>query len=155
MIWPDVYEAELGPSRRMTEDVAAHCSRLGVHFSSFDVKNCSELTEVLKNINSRAREHGLRPVLVLDSHGNKKDGLVLADPGEHMTWAELGSLLQQINISTLNNLCVIGAACFSLRAISPAKLNQAAPFFVLLAPEQVVNVGFLEANLRKRPAKSY
>lgn len=129
-------EAELGPSRRMTEDVAAHSSRLGFHFSRIDVKRRSELAEVLNDINHRAGEHGLRPILVLDAHGNQRDGLVLSEPGEAVTWAELGAQLQRINISTLNNLCVIGAACFSLRAIAPSKLDQAAPFFVLLAPEQ-------------------
>lgn len=64
-----------------------------------------------------------------------------------MTWTDLSAQLQQINISTNNNLCVIGAACFSLRTIMPSKLDQAAPFFVLLAPEQEVSVGFLEQNI--------
>lgn len=148
VVWiASLTEKELGPSQRMTEDVSTHCTRHNVHFDRFDIKCRSELGEVLKNIDSRVREHGLRPILVLDAHGDHRDGLVLSDPGEVMTWDELGSLLQHINISTLNNLCVIGATCFSLRAISPAKLNQAAPFFVLLAPEQEVKVGFLEDNL--------
>ncbi|CAN7718954.1 hypothetical protein LJR084_006131 [Variovorax sp. LjRoot84] len=131
----------------MTEDVAAHSNRIGFHFSRLDVKRRSELVVVLNDINHHAREHGLRPILVLDAHGNRGDGLVLGEPGEAMTWTELGALLQQINVSTLNNLCVIGAACFSLHAIAPTKLDQAAPFFVLLAPEQEVKVGFLELNV--------
>ncbi len=140
-------EEELGPSRRMMAGVSAHCSLHGYLFFMFDVKCRSELCQVLKNINFCARENGLRPILVLDAHGNQQDGLVLDNSGEAMKWNDLGSLLQQINISTCNNLCVIGAACFSLRTISPAKLDKAAPFFVLLAPEQDVKVGFLEDNL--------
>jgi len=139
--------AELGPSRRMTEDITACSSNLGFHFCMVEVKNRSELLEVLNNINHQASGQGLRPILVLDAHGNREDGLVLSEPGEAMTWTALGALLRQINVSTLNNLCVIGAACFSLRAIAPAKLDQAAPFFVLLAPEHEVNVGFLEKNI--------
>jgi hypothetical protein len=140
-------EAELGPSRRMTEAITAHSNSLDFIFSRVDVKRKPELVQALKDINYCAAEQGLRPILVLDAHGNREDGLVMSEAGEAMTWIELGALLQQINVSTLNNLCVIGAACFSLRAIAPAKLNQAAPFFVLLAPEQTVNVGFLEDNI--------
>ena len=148
VVWiASLLEAELGPSRRMTEDVTAYSSHLGFHFSRVDVKRRSELAKVLNDINHRAREQGLRPILVLDAHGNRRDGLVLSESGEAMTWADLGALLQQINVSTLNNLCVIGAACFSLRAIATAKLDQAAPFFVLLAPEHEVNVDFLEVNI--------
>lgn len=139
--------AELGPSRRMTEEVEALSGRLGFHFSRMDVKRRSELVEVLNDVNHRAREHGLRPILVLDAHGSRGAGLVLSEPAEAMPWTELGALLQRINVSTLNNLCVIGAACFSLRAIAPVKLDQAAPFFVLLAPEQEASVGFLEDNV--------
>lgn len=148
VIWiASLPDDELGPSRRMTEDVASHSSRLGFHFSRFNVRCRSELAQTLDEINFQAREHGLRPILVLDAHASQEDGLLLNDSHETMPWTELSTLLQQINISTLNNLCVIGAACFSLRAISPAKLDQAAPFFILLAPEQEVNVGFLEKNL--------
>lgn len=140
-------EAELGPSQRMTEDVSAHSSRLGFQFSRVDVKRRSELVDVLGHINFSAREYGLRPILVFDAHGTQDAGLKLSESGEIISWVDLSSHLQQINISTNNNLCVIGAACFSLRAITPAKLDQAAPFFVLLAPEQEVSVGFLEENV--------
>ncbi|MBN3342776.1 hypothetical protein H5A44_10070 [Pectobacterium brasiliense] len=148
VIWiTSLPDTELGPSRRMTEDVASHAARLGFHFSKFDAKCRSELVQVLDEINFLAREYGIRPILVLDAHASQENGLLLGDSGEMMAWTELSALLQQINVSTLNNLCVIGAACFSLHAISPTKLDQAAPFFVLLAPEQEVNVGFLEKNL--------
>lgn len=137
----------MGPSRRMTEDIETHAARLEFPFFRRDIKDRLELVNFLSEINLRAKEDGLRPILVFDAHGNHEDGLVMRDGLETMPWTELGALLRQINVSTLNNLCVIGAACFSLRAIAPAKLNEPAPFFVLLAPEQEVNVGFLECNL--------
>lgn len=148
VVWiTSLAEAQLGPSRRMTEDISEHAKRLGFYFSRYDVKRRLELINILNTISFEAREHGLRPIVVLDAHGSKEDGLKLSDPGEMMAWTELSEMLREINISTLNNLCVIGAACFSLHAISPVKLNQAAPFFVLLAPEQEVSNGFLEDNL--------
>lgn len=140
-------ERDLGPTRRMTEDVSAHANRLDFQFSRVDVKSRSELIDVLGQINISAKEHGLRPILVFDAHGDRDAGLTLSEPGEEVTWAELSAHLQQINISTNNNLCVIGAACFSLHAIAPSKLDQAAPFFVLLAPEHEVSVGYLEQNV--------
>lgn len=126
-------EADLGPSRRMTEGIEAHAINLNFPFLRVDVKRRSELIDVLKDVSRRAKDDKLRPILVLDAHGSRESGLTLCEPGETMVWPELSGLLQQINVSTINNLCVIGAACFSLHAITPAKLNQAAPFFALLA----------------------
>lgn len=148
VIWiTSLPDDQLGPSRRMTEDVMSHSSRLGFHFSKFDVRCRSELVGTLEDINFQAKEHGLRPILVLDAHASQDNGLSLGDSGEAIPWTELSALLQKVNVSTLNNLCVIGAACFSLHAILPTKLDKAAPFFVLLAPEQEVSVGFLESSL--------
>jgi len=140
-------KAELGPSRRMTQDVSALADRLGFSFSRIDVRHRSELRAVFQDLYRRAEKEGLRPILVLDAHGSEKDGLVLSEPGEAMAWTDLGAFLRTINVSTRNNLCVLGAACFSLRAIASSTLNQAVPFFVLLAPEQEVNTGFLEENI--------
>ena len=148
VIWiASLSEDELGPTRRMTEDVAAVSRYLGVRFDRIDVKDRLGLADALRHLGHRARSEGLRPILVLDAHGNQKDGLKLAGPGEVMAWTDLGTLLRPINVATGNNLCVIGAACFSLGAIAPTKLDQATPFYVLLAPARKVKVGFLEKNI--------
>jgi len=60
---------------------------------------------------------------------------------------DLASYLRNININTGNNLCVIGAACYGLRAIMPLSLTEASPFYVLLAPEEAVLLGFLASNI--------
>ncbi|WP_458365816.1 hypothetical protein [Burkholderia pseudomallei] len=121
-------------------------SRVGFYFHRRDIKLSLELVDFLIELELRAREDGLRPIVVLDMHGDPNAGLSLCGPGESLPWAELGKLLAAINVSTANNLCVIGGACYSLRTIAPAKLDQPAPFFVLLAPEHEVSVGFLEDN---------
>lgn len=43
-----------------------------------------------------------------------------------------------------NNLRVVSGACFGIHAIKPLKLDQAAPFNILIAPKQTVTFGFRE-----------
>ncbi|WP_147407132.1 hypothetical protein [Neopusillimonas maritima] len=140
-------EKELGPTNRMVEDVEQFAHQSSFSFCYFVIKNRADLTALLTQICSWAAEKQCRPIIVLDGHGSRQDGLKLSDSGETITWAELSEHLQWINVETGNNLCVIGAACYSLQAISLIKLNAPTPYFVLLAPEQEVNVGFLEKNL--------
>lgn len=148
VIWiSSVSEVEMGPTNRMAEDLDGICNKYNIAFKRKDVTTRVELISLLQDLEVRTREHGVRPILVFDMHGSEVSGLHLRQTGECLEWKEVGKLLRDINISAGNNLCVIGAACFSLRAITPTKLDQAAPFFVLLAPETEVNVGFLEENI--------
>jgi len=142
-----VSDVERGPTNRMTEDLEGICNKNDVAFKRRDVAKRAELISLLQDLRIRTRDDHVRPILVFDMHGSAASGLHLSSTGEYLGWKEVGELLRDINVSTDNNLCVIGAACFSLRAITPTKLDQAAPFFVLLAPETEVKVGFLEENI--------
>ena len=137
---------ELGPSNRMSESVE------GISTGKFTfVRRClrrsSELEQLLSEMAVRAREDGLRPMLVLDMHGHPDKGLSVAEPGEFVPWERLAELLREINVATHNNLCVVGAACYALTAIKSLTVASPTPFFVLFAPEEEVKVGFLESNL--------
>lgn len=140
-------EQELGPSRRMAEDISALCDHNGFIFINQNVSRHSELVQVLKSIEAIAKHNNIYPILVFDAHGSQKDGLILSHPGEVISWDSLNMLLRPINVATSNNLFVIGAACYGLHVISTTRLENPAPFYMLLAPEHKVKVGFLEENL--------
>jgi hypothetical protein len=89
----------------------------------------------------------MKPLIHFDTHGKKDAGIYVDGEDTFADWNTLAEKLQAINIHTKNNLAVVGATCFGLHAIKPISLQTAAPFFLLLAPEEKVKVGFLEDNV--------
>lgn len=148
VIWlTSLPDSELGPTRRMVEDMESLKAETSIGFQHIQVTSAAHLKSLLEELAFHASEHGMRPLLHFDMHGNKDDGLHISQSSEYVSWNELYNNLQALNQATRNNLVVIGAACFGLRSIMPIKLDKPAPFFVLLAPEKEVCVGFLEDNV--------
>lgn len=148
VIWmTSLPENELGPTRRMVESMEALKNETGIGFQHIHVSSAEHLKKLLFELIIHASQHGMTPLLNFDMHGSKDHGLYIANTSEYVSWDVLNSCLQGLNHATGNNLVVIGAACYGLRAIMPIKLDKPAPFFVLLAPEEEVYVGFLEDNL--------
>jgi hypothetical protein len=148
VIWlSSVGEGEIGPSRRMTEDMESFCSVIGVGFQRIELKNKKSLETTLDELIFNAKKIGMKPILHFDMHGSKDAGLFISNSNEYASWSWLAEKFRELNIAMENNLCVIGAACFGIRAIMPIKLDSEAPFFLLLAPEDEVQIGFLEDNI--------
>lgn len=150
VIWlTSLPDNELGPTRRMVEDMETLKAEIAVGFQHIQLTSAEHLKKLLGELTLHASEHGMRPLLNFDMHGSKDDGLYISQTSEYVSWSELSECLQKLNRETANNLVVVGAACFGLRAIMPIKLDKPAPFYVLLAPEEKVSFGFLEDNLIK------
>lgn len=148
IIWvTSLPENDLGPTRRMVESMEALANETSIGFQHIQVNSAEHLKKLLGELIIHTSEHGMLPLLNFDMHGSKNDGLYIAKTFEYIPWDVLSSCLQELNKATGNNLVVIGASCFGLRAIMPIKLDKPAPFFVLLAPEEEVCVGFLEDSL--------
>ncbi|MBI6853136.1 hypothetical protein YA0002_10195 [Pseudomonas cichorii] len=147
VIWlTSLPDSELGPTRRMVEDMASLTAQISVVFQHVQITSAAHLKSFLGELSYNASENGMRPLLHFDMHGGKDNGLHISQSFEYCSWDELYCSLQVLNQATGNNLVVIGAACFGLRSIMPIKLDKPSPFFVLLAPEEEVCVGFLEDN---------
>jgi len=148
IIWlTSLPESELGPTRRMVESMEALAGETPIGFQYIQVHSAEHLMKLLGELTTHASERGMLPLLNFDMHGSKDDGLRISETSEYVPWAVLSQTLQGLNKATGNNLVVVGAACFGLRAIMPIKLDEPSPFFVLLAPEAEVKVGFLEENI--------
>lgn len=140
-------EDELGPSRRMVEDIEAYAEREGgFNFDEVVVGSGQEMLAALAALAVRCRE-GIRPILHFDCHGSEEAGLLLAPSGDCIGWKELASALRQINIAADNNVCCILGVCFGMYLTSALSVSEPTPYFLTIAPEGEVGVGELEARL--------
>jgi hypothetical protein len=136
-------EGELGPTRRILDDLAQLGPGGGLPVFEFAVGDRAELAVVLKDLAEQAAQ-GLRPILHFDAHGNAEGGLLLAPSGEWAPWSDLLEALRVINIQTGNNLVAVFALCFGLHLYKQVELAKAVPAYLFIAPAKAVSVGFLE-----------
>lgn len=147
LIWiRSLADDELGPSRRMTEDLAVLAAAHAFGFEEKIVANRAELFELLRALAEAAGE-GLRPILHFDCHGNAEEGLYLMPGEEFLGWAELADALRAINVATGNNLCCVFGACFGLWFSTALRLSLPSPYYLTIAPENLVYVDVLEARV--------
>ena len=148
VIWiSSLPSAEIAPTNRMVDAVIAHSRELGFGFQHVPVSSKAKLLRLLDELAVHANERNMKPLIHFDTHGNKDAGIYIDGENTFADWNTLAEKLQAINIRTKNNLAVVGATCFGLHAIKPISLQTAAPFFLLLAPDEEVTVGFLEENV--------
>lgn len=137
---------ELGPSRRMVEDVEMLSVSGGFQLEEASVTTADEMLQFLESIAIRTRD-GLRPILHFDCHGDADEGLAMAN-GERLAWDLLADGLRQINIATCNNLVCVFATCFGLHLGKTLRLSEASPWYLMIAPENEVTLETLEAKTR-------
>jgi hypothetical protein len=124
VIWlTSLPDSELGPTRRMVEDMESLRAEISIGFQHIQVTSNAHLKSLLEELSRHASENGMRPLLHFDMHGNKDNGLYISQSSEYCSWDDLYCSLQVLNQKTGNNLVVIGAACFGLRSIMPIKLD--------------------------------
>lgn len=136
-------ENEMGPTRRILEDLDAQTLSGGPHVFTYGIANRAELFQLLDRL-AREAAQGLRPIIHLDAHGNQSDGLWLAPDDEWASWDELLERLRAINVATGNNLVVVFALCHGLHLYKLVELTKAAPAYLFAASDDVIHVDFLE-----------
>lgn len=139
-------EDELGPSRRMVEDIEACAKRGGpFKFEETVVSSAAEMQAALATLATRCRG-GLRPILHFDCHGSEDLGLLLAPSGDRIGWPELASALREMNIAAENNVCCIFGVCFGMYLSTALSVTEPTPYFLTIAPEREISVGELEGR---------
>ncbi|MEY9830776.1 hypothetical protein ABIA25_002591 [Sinorhizobium fredii] len=138
-------EHEMGPSRRILEDLEGLAAAGGFPVCTYAVRDRVELIDLFRQLTTKA-EQGLRPVLHVDAHGTVAEGLLLAPSGERVGWGEIIEDLRALNIATDNNLTCIFALCFGLHLYKQVSLKRPVPSYLFFAPPAEISVGFLEAQ---------
>lgn len=137
-------EGELGPSRRMAEDIETLARAGGPFaFEEIVVGSAAELVTALSALATRCRA-GLRPILHFDCHGSEHAGLALAPAGDHLSWTALATALREVNVAADNNVCCIFGVCFGMHLSTTLSITEPTPYFLTIAPEREIAVGVLE-----------
>lgn len=136
-------EAELGPSRRIVEDLEDLTRAEGQAFREIVVADKAELMAAFAEV-AKLADEGWRPILHIDAHGSADEGLLLAPSGERATWAEVIAALRTINVATGNNLVCVFALCFGLHLYKEVSLSEPVPAYLFFAPPAQIQVGALE-----------
>jgi hypothetical protein len=131
----------------MVESMISHSEAIGFGFQHIEITGTAKLMSLLDELAFHARKDSMKPLIHLDMHGNKDNGLYVIEEDRYISWSELAKKLRSINKYTANNLAVVGATCYGLHAIRSISLADATPFYLLLAPEHKVTLGYLEDNI--------
>jgi hypothetical protein len=149
LIWiSSLHDDEMDMTNRIVSELGAFLRTMPLAFACFRVNDPDELYGLLDGIAQHARE-GARPMIHLDMHGNE-DGLGIKtgggriDDGELAPWEEVIPRLQEINLATQGNLCVVAGVCYALHAVLKIKMQEPCAMHILIAPEESVYVDFLE-----------
>jgi hypothetical protein len=150
LIWiTSLDKSEIGATDRVMDAVLPVLQRVGFPLTSFHPRSAKELLDILDEVADQAKTFGLRPMIHIDTHGSRQNGLYVSASGEYVSWDNLSKKFRAINTITGNDLCVVSAACFCFDMIYSADIQQAVPFFMFIAPEKEVTFGFVETTTVK------
>jgi len=135
------------PSRRSIEDIGDLSKVEGIDFAVMEIKNRDAFFKLMEYIVIDCQETGNRPILHLDFHGSETQGLELSHSGERVSWNELYSCLQKINLVLKNDLLVVAGVCFGMTAISGLDIHSVVAFNWFIAPIGTIKVGELDPGL--------
>lgn len=149
VVWiTSLYDQEAGVTRRVVEDLEDLFRRIGMRrFHQYAPQSAAELLQLLDDLASLAQKMGLRPIIHLDTHGEKQEGIKIAQTGEFVPWRDMIAKFRTINRQTRNNLCVVSMACFSLHMALETSLLEQTPWYVFAAPDERVLAGFIEETV--------
>ncbi len=137
---------EEASTQKVLADLEPYLKGIGVPFTIMTPKSGAELVQNLAEIEAVARSGG-KPMIHIDTHGNKASGIYIFETAEFVGWNVLGDSLRRVNIATGNNLCVISAACYGFYQALESEILKPSIFYLLIGPEEVTYFDFVEGAL--------
>ena len=114
----------------------------------FKINEPEELLTLLEEIREQCT-HGLRPIIHVEAHGNKTEGIQVSTEGKYVPWEQLLPKFREINKESKNNLGVVMAACYGLYAIKPLSIKDGpCPFYFLIGPDELVNDNYIHTTMK-------
>ncbi|MGZ9722737.1 hypothetical protein [Rhizobium miluonense] len=146
VVWiTSLKESEQGVTNRILEDLEPELRRFGIDFIEREPKTAAELLAFLDDLEVGARERGVRPIIHIDTHGNKNLGIHINASDEFVSWGALIERMRAINVATECNLCVVSMACFGFHLLTQMRMGQASPFYLLAGSDDLVYVHFIQS----------
>lgn len=106
-----------------------------------------EFEKVVQDLIAEA-EHGARPMLHVEMHGDPTGGLEFSS-GCTLGWDQVSDILVQLNRATRFNLVSVFAACYGAYFAGQMWVHRPAPCFGLLAPEDKVEPNEVYGGFRR------
>jgi len=105
----------------------------------YDINNRIELFELLSELVKRVTKNNEYFLLHFEIHGYQ-GGIELKD-GEQVNWSYLLPYFREINIHYKNSLTIYLAVCYGASLLESIRLNERAPFRVLISSEKKIYNG--------------
>jgi hypothetical protein len=137
---------EEASTQKVLADLEPYLKGINVPFTMMSPKSRAELVQNLAEIELIAKSGG-KPMIHIDTHGNKDAGIYIFENAEFVGWNVLKDSLRRINIATGNNLCVISAACFGFHQALESEISEPSIFYLLIGPEEKTHFHFVESAL--------
>ena len=122
--------------------VRPRCKSKRISTKYISVQNKSELVGILMSI--RDSSSLLYPLIHFAAHGDT-NGLGLKD--DYISWDELATLLQIINVNSKNHLILSMASCFGAFGLSMFKGFERAPYYLLIGPTNKIKEDLLDNKI--------
>lgn len=141
------HEAKTGQYIASLIDTSDSARLLGLTVEYHTCEHAHDFTQYLTSLTIDVRATGRIPLLHVECHGDKTDGLEFAN-GSVLSWSNLSNLLVDLNKATRFNLVAVFSACYGGHFLSQLESVDPAPCYAMIAPTDVVNPSEIYACFR-------
>ncbi len=125
------HETQTG--KQVADFIALEMQSLGLPVSVelIDCESYADFLHLMSQLEADGKR-GMRPIVQIECHGDKNDGLEFANSST-LSWTELSAALSRVNIATKFNLVAIVSACFGAYFSSHMAPIEPAPCYALVS----------------------
>ncbi len=109
---------------------------LNLEIVSIECTYAKQFSEIVSGIIEDINK-GVKPLLHIECHGDKKEGLIFAN-GSNLSWEELSAQLLKINIAMRFNLLLVILACYGGFIEDEKQIGKQAPYWGLITPIETI-----------------
>ncbi len=116
----------------------ASCSNSTFPVELVNIENFLQFEIQMRNLLKQASEQGIVPLLHIECHGNKEDGLEFSN-GSTTSWSDVAALTADLNAATHCNLFVVFSCCYGAHFLMQLSSHlKRAPALGVLGPFETV-----------------
>lgn len=129
---------ETQTGRHLYEYISAELTGQSIGICLCNCTNYVEFEKILDRLAENARLYGEIPILHVECHGCKNEGLEFEN-GSTLSWPRVAEKLLSLNVACGFNLLAVFSACFGGYFLGQIKAINPAPCWGMVAPTQTVD----------------